>query len=75
MYSEVTTTCNKCQSPRSADLKEACSFCGARKTFFGYLYEHEYRNYVSGLAIIVVVLILACIAGVVFLTAQTFLLS
>lgn len=75
MYSEVTTTCNKCQSHRSANLKEACQSCGARKTIFGYLYEHEYRNYIWGGAIITAVLILACIAGVAFLATQSFLLN
>ena len=75
MYSEETTTCNKCQSHRSANLKEACNSCGARKTFFGYLYEHEYKNYIWSLVIIMAVLILSCIAGVAFLASQAFLLN
>ena len=73
MYDQ-TTICKKCQSSRSPDLKTPCAECGARFTPFGYLYEHEIKDYLRGATIIAIFLCLACVAGTVFLALQSTLL-
>ncbi len=39
-----TITCAKCASLRSANIVLPCPECGARKTIFGYQYDHTYRS-------------------------------
>lgn len=70
MYDQVTI-CKKCQSTRSSELKNPCGECGARSTFLGYLYEHEFKNYLGGTATIAIFLCLACVAGSIFLALQS----
>ncbi len=74
MYEQITT-CKKCQSARSTNLKLPCESCGAHFTIFGYLYEHEFKTFMWATTIILVFACLACIAGTIFLTAQSYLLT
>lgn len=74
MYEQMTT-CKKCQSARSPDLKSPCATCGAHATLFGYLYDHEFKTAMWATIIISGFIFLACLSGVIFLTAQSLLLT
>lgn len=60
--------CQNCNSHRPLDLRKPCPLCGSRLTrFFGYRYEHEYRELAITALIILGVLLIAVISGVIFL--------
>ncbi len=74
MYEEALI-CQKCHNTRTADLKMPCDSCGARSTIFGYLYQHEFRAFLWATVTIVVFIILAIIAGIIFFVYQRLLIS
>ena len=65
MYEE--NICKKCHLARSENLKEPCKHCKARKTIFGYRYEHEFKAWLTAVVIVTVFAVIATIAGVAFI--------
>jgi hypothetical protein len=74
MYSE-TVICQKCHSTRATNLKNPCGVCGAHKTIFGYLYEHEYRALFRASIVIGIFILIAIISSAIFLAFQWLLLA
>ncbi len=74
MYEQMTT-CKKCQSARSTDLKSPCKTCGAHATLFGYLFDDEFKTAMWATIIVSGFIIFACLSGMIFLAAQSFLLT
>ena len=58
--------CSRCHFMRSANRREPCRRCGARQTIFGYRLPHEIKGYTILLASILLVLILAGLAAIMF---------
>lgn len=58
--------CPKCHHMRTAILKMPCEHCGARQTLFGYLWLHEYQGYMLIAISILVLILLAGLAALVF---------
>jgi hypothetical protein len=74
MYQEEVI-CQKCQNTRKVNLKIPCESCGARSTLFGYLYLDEYRVFLRATIVILLFVVLAVIASVIFLVYQRLLIS
>jgi hypothetical protein len=67
--------CQKCHNIRTADLKTPCASCGASRTIFGYLYQHEYRTAFQATAAVLAVVFLAILLGIGFLIYQWYLMA
>lgn len=67
--------CPKCHNDRTADLKLPCASCGASRTIFGYLYQHEFRTAFQATIAILTVVFLAVLLGIGFLVYQWYLMA
>ena len=67
--------CQKCHNNRTADLKTPCDSCGASRTIFGYLYQHEYRTAFQATVAVIAVVFLAILLGLGFLVYQWYLIA
>jgi len=67
--------CPKCHNTRTADLKTPCDSCGASRTLFGYLYQHEFRTFFWAIVVILVVIFLAILLGIGFLAYQSYIMA
>jgi hypothetical protein len=67
--------CQKCHNTRSPDLKTPCDSCGASRTIFGYLYQHEYRTLFKVTAAMLVFIFLVILSGIGFLVYQWYLIT
>jgi hypothetical protein len=67
--------CRKCHNNRTADLKTPCDSCGASRTIFGYLYQHEFRTAFRATAAVLTIVFLAILLGIAFLVYQWYLMA
>lgn len=62
-----SVTCPRCGTIRSGDMDLPCRSCGARRTMFGYQYEHEYRTLLKSIVILLIVILLVIISGIILI--------
>ena len=67
--------CRKCHNNRTADLKTPCDSCGASRTIFGYMYQHEFRTWSRATVAILAFVFLAILLGIGFLVYQGYLIA